>query len=147
MSKDDASAWKQKYFTSLEDLEAREKQLLETESLMRHSLTRLSLAAAGIDAALDEQLEKFRKRVRGGADNAQLQRLIDDISQTVKRIDQKQTFPPTPSRAVPPRGPPAPRLQNLIWRIQTSPRWKPGEPVVLRKKRGQRRRPAPRRDC
>jgi diguanylate cyclase len=90
MSKDDASAWKQKYFTSLEDLEAREKQLLETESLMRHSLTRLSLAAAGIDAALDEQLEKFRKRVRGGADNAQLQRLIDDISQTEKLIHHKQ---------------------------------------------------------
>ena len=51
MSKDDVSAWKQKYLTSLDDLEAREKQLAETESLMRHSLTRLSLAAAGIDPA------------------------------------------------------------------------------------------------
>ena len=91
MSKDDASAWKQKYLTSLDDLEAREKQLAETESLMRHSLTRLSLAAAGIDPALDEQLEKFRKVVRSGADKARLQHLIDDISQTVKRIDQKQT--------------------------------------------------------
>jgi diguanylate cyclase len=90
MSKDAASAWKQKYFASLEDLEVREKQLAETETVMRHSLTRLSLAAAGIDPVLDEQLEKFRKVVRGGADTAQLQRLIDDISQTVKRIDQKQ---------------------------------------------------------
>jgi diguanylate cyclase len=89
MSKD--SAWKQKYFASLEDLEVREKQLAETESVMRHSLTRLSLAAAGIDPVLDEQLEKFRKVVRGGADTAQLQRLIEDISHTVKRIDQKQT--------------------------------------------------------
>jgi diguanylate cyclase len=88
MSKD--SAWKQKYFASLEDLEVREKQLAETESVMRHSLTRLSLAAAGIDPGLDEQLEKFRKVVRGGADTAQLQRLIEDISHTVKRIDQKQ---------------------------------------------------------
>lgn len=91
MSKDDVSAWKQKYLTSLDDLEAREKQLAETESLMRHSLTRLSLAAAGIDPALDEQLEKFRKLVRAGTDKARLQHLIDDISQTVKRIDQKQT--------------------------------------------------------
>jgi diguanylate cyclase len=89
MSKD--SAWKQKYFASLEDLEVREKQLAETESVMRHSLTRLSLAAAGIDPVLDEQLEKFRKVVRGGADTIQLQRLIEDISHTVKHIDQKQT--------------------------------------------------------
>jgi diguanylate cyclase len=89
MSKDSASAWKQKYFASLDDLEVREKQLAETESVMRHSLTRLSLAAAGIDPVLDEQLEKFRKVVRGGADTAQLQRLIEDISHTVKRIDQK----------------------------------------------------------
>ncbi len=90
MSKNDAGAWKQKYLTSLDHLEAREKQLTETENLMRHSLTRLSLAAAGIDPALDEKLEKFRKVVRSGADNANVQRLIDDISQTVKRLDQKQ---------------------------------------------------------
>lgn len=91
MSKDDVKAWKQKYLASLDDLEAREKQMAETENLMRHSLTRLSLAAAGINPALDEQLENFRKVVRGGTDKARLQRLIDDISQTVKRIDQKQT--------------------------------------------------------
>ncbi len=90
MSKDDVSAWKKKYLASLDHLDAREKQLAETENLMRHSLTRLSLAAAGIDPALDEQLENFRKVVRGGADKARLQHLIDDISQTVKRIDQKQ---------------------------------------------------------
>ena len=96
MSNDAASAWKQKYFASLEDLEAREKQLAETETVMRHSLTRLSLAAAGIDPVLDEQLEKFRKVLRSGADNAQLQRLIDDISQAVKRLDQKQARAATP---------------------------------------------------
>lgn len=90
MSKDEVKAWKQKYLASLDQLEAQEKQLAETEALMRHSLTRLSLAAAGIDQALDEQLEKFRKVVRSGADKGNLQRLIDDISQTVKRIDQKQ---------------------------------------------------------
>ena len=110
MSKDDVSAWKQKYLTSLDHIEAREKQLAETENLMRHSLTRLSLAAAGIDPVLDEQLEKFRKVVRSGADKASLQRLIDDISQTVKQIDQKQA---RVSRAATPRaeasesGPPA----------------------------------------
>jgi len=91
MSKEDASGWKKKYFTSLEDLELREKQLAETESVMRHSLTRLSLAAAGIDASLDEQLEKFRKQLRSGADKVQLQRLIEGISETVKHIDRKQT--------------------------------------------------------
>jgi diguanylate cyclase len=90
MSKEDAKAWKQKYLTSLDDLEAREKQLAETETLMRHSLTRLSLAAAGINPALDEQLESFRKALRKGTDKTRVQHLIDDISQTVKRIDQKQ---------------------------------------------------------
>jgi len=91
MSKDDVSAWKKKYLTSLDNLEARDKQLAETENLMRHSLTRLSLAAAGISPALDDQLEEFRKVVRSGTDKARLQQLIDDISKTVKRIDQKQT--------------------------------------------------------
>ncbi|MDH3672101.1 MAG: diguanylate cyclase [Gammaproteobacteria bacterium] len=82
--------WKQKYLASLEQLESRGKQWSELESLLRLAVRRLSVAAEGIDPILDDQLVKIREVVGNHKQSSELASLIDDISRSVKRLDQQQ---------------------------------------------------------
>ncbi len=83
--------WKQKYLTSLEQLESQEREWSELESLLRLAIRRLSLAAEGIDPILDDQLVKIREVVGNQTQGSTLANLIDDISRSVKRLDQQQS--------------------------------------------------------
>ncbi len=57
---DDTRRWKQKYYDNLGQLESKEKQWRDIESLLRRGITRLSLAAGGADPTLDRELETLR---------------------------------------------------------------------------------------
>ena len=83
--------WKQKYLASLEQLESQEREWSELESLLRLAVRRLSLAAEGIDPILDDQLVKIREVVGNQTQGSTLANLIDDISRSVKRLDQQQS--------------------------------------------------------
>ncbi len=89
MPTDNADSWKKKYFTSLEGLESKERVLSEIEGVLRLALNRLTLAAEGVDKGLDRQLAELRKSARGTFDKQRLERLIEAISETVKRLDAK----------------------------------------------------------
>lgn len=91
MSTDSADSWKKKYFTSLEGIESKERALNEIEGVLRLALSRLTLAAEGVDKGLDQQLSELRKTARGSFDKQRLERLIEAISDTVKRLDKNRS--------------------------------------------------------
>ena len=93
MSTDSADSWKQKYFTSLEGIESKERALSEVEGV-HLALNRLTLAAEGVDKGLDRQLEELRESARATFDKQRLERLIEAISETVKHLDRKNTRGP-----------------------------------------------------
>lgn len=89
-SADGAARWKQKYYAGLEQLEAKEKQWGDVESLLRRCISRLSLVADGADATLDGQIESLRNALRDGRDSLGLRGIIDTIGDTVVRLDRRK---------------------------------------------------------
>ena len=83
----EALQWKQKYFAQLEESERREKQWQDAEELLRKTISRLTLAADGLDAALDRQLRDLRNAIRDRASTAQLDVLLEDMSRTLVKLD------------------------------------------------------------
>jgi diguanylate cyclase len=79
--------WKQKYFAQLEESEARHKQWQDAEDLLRKTISRLTLAADGLDPDLDGQLRDLRNAIRDRASTAQLQMLLEDMSRTLVKLD------------------------------------------------------------
>jgi diguanylate cyclase len=80
--------WKQKYLDALDQLESREKAWQQTESLLHQGLSRVALAAQGLDGQLDRDLSQLRNVIRGQTDPAQLAEVIDDLSRSVTRLDE-----------------------------------------------------------
>ena len=60
--------WKQKYLESLDKLEQKEKAWEATEGLLKQGLSRVALAAQGLDSKLDDDLALLRKTLRGNID-------------------------------------------------------------------------------
>ncbi|OOZ40016.1 hypothetical protein BOW53_09265 [Solemya pervernicosa gill symbiont] len=93
---EDASGgnWQYKYYALLEQLEQNDKQAVHVENLLRRSLSRISLAADGLDESLDEslddQLKALRKSIRDGVDHDTLTTIIDAISATLTRLDTQR---------------------------------------------------------
>jgi len=85
----DADKWKQKYFRALEDQEHKETEWHEVEANMRRGLSRLALAATGVDENLDRHLIKLRRAIQDGANSGQLDLAIEKISSRLKRLDEK----------------------------------------------------------
>ncbi|MCO6412789.1 MAG: diguanylate cyclase [Thiogranum sp.] len=79
--------WKKKYFDHLEESEYREKQWAEADDLLRKTISRLTLAADGVDKTLDRQLRDLRNAIRDRVTAAQLRRCIDDMSGTLVKLD------------------------------------------------------------
>ncbi|NOZ55088.1 MAG: diguanylate cyclase [Gammaproteobacteria bacterium] len=82
--------WKTKYLSSLDKLENMEKHWNEVEELLRLGITRVALAAQGVDSKLDKQLNSLRKAIRSGKNYEALSTIVDDISNSVKRIDEQR---------------------------------------------------------
>ncbi len=87
----DEENWKQKYLASLDNLEIQENKWQATESLLKQGLTRVALAAQGLDAALDDDLVLLRKILRKDVDLQQLENVIGELTQSVKRLDEHRS--------------------------------------------------------
>lgn len=120
-----SETWKQKYLASLERLECQEKRWAEIESMLRLAVRRLSLAADGVDPVLDRQLAEVRQVVRCADDGARLSRLVDEISQTIKRLEEERS---AGEHAVPPP-------QEALIKLFDSIAWPRGMSKTARKLR------------
>jgi len=83
----EAGQWKAKYFAQLEESERKEKQWHDADELLRKTISRLTLAADGLDSTLDQQLRNLRNVIRDRSSTMQLDVLVDDISRTLARLD------------------------------------------------------------
>ncbi|MBL4867378.1 MAG: diguanylate cyclase [Pseudomonadales bacterium] len=82
--------WKDKYFSSVEDLENREQDFESQLDIFRRGLVRVSLAADGVDQSLDEHLSELRNCLRGNAAPGQLEELLQDIEESVRNLDEQK---------------------------------------------------------
>jgi diguanylate cyclase len=89
MSTPDSNPWKEKYLASLDDIEAREKAWVQIETILRQSLSRLTLASETSDKRLNDQLETLRHAIRKNASATQISKLMEDISSSIVRLDQR----------------------------------------------------------
>lgn len=104
MAEDDplqAAQWKRRYYDSLEQLEKKEKLWLRSEDLLRRAISRLTLAAEGLDNTLDGQLESLRNAFRDKADGSVLYQRVEAMSDTLLRLDQKKKAGRTEKTATP----------------------------------------------
>lgn len=83
--------WKQKYLDCLDRLETHEKQWRSTETLLKQGLTRVALAAQGLAPDLDDNLTRLRKTIRGDIDQDHLEAVIEDLSGSVKHLDEQRS--------------------------------------------------------
>ncbi len=83
----ESEQWKRKYFDQLEESESKEKQWRQADDLLRKTISRLALAADGQDEKLDRQLQELRNAIRDRASTAQLQNVIDAMSNTLRKLD------------------------------------------------------------
>lgn len=123
---DQAEVWKRKYYDALEQSESKEKQWAQAEDLLRHTLSRLTLAADGQDSTLDQQLKGLRDAIRDRADSRILRQRIDVMSESLVRLDAKRTKKPVV------RLPAAP-LQDLLDKLEL-PRGQARRIKALRKR-------------
>lgn len=79
--------WKRKYYDSVEQAEAKERQWAGMEDLLRKTISRLTLAAEGVDEALDKQLRALRDAIRDRVDNKTLQSRIEAMSRILVKLD------------------------------------------------------------
>jgi len=87
----EAGQWKTKYFEQLKESEHKEKQWHDADELLRKTISRLTLAADGLDSTLDQQLRDLRNAIRDRASTLQLGTLVDDMSRTLARLDKERT--------------------------------------------------------
>lgn len=83
--------WKRKYFDTLREYDREEKRWKESDQLLRKAVSRLALAAGGIDEELDRYLLDLRNAVRGHSDNRQLREQVDAISRSLARLDTERS--------------------------------------------------------
>lgn len=84
---DPQSRWKHRYYEALDELEQKEKGWREAERLLRHLISRLTLAADTRHKALNKQLNELRNAVRDGRDFLKLREHVDTISEQVAELD------------------------------------------------------------
>ncbi len=83
----DQSAWKLKYYRSLDELDEKQRAWSETEALLKKALSRVSLAAAERDPDLDPVLDQFRRSIKTSSDRAELARQVGAVSKAVVALD------------------------------------------------------------
>ena len=79
--------WRQKYLSAIEDHDKSSKQLNTVIKSLRLGLSRISVAADGIDPNFDRQLAVLRRDIRSGANNEAVNNHIKGISKTLLRLD------------------------------------------------------------
>ena len=82
--------WKQKYLDHLDKLEKAEATWHTLENQLRQGISRVALAAQGVDSELDQYLALLRKSIRAGDDYVGLDQIVENISITVKKLDEQR---------------------------------------------------------
>ncbi len=77
--------WRQKYYDSLNELEEREREWAEWESLLRRSISHLTLLGDGQDPQLDEKLEYLRNIIREEKDKGRIKRLVEGVARSAEQ--------------------------------------------------------------
>jgi diguanylate cyclase len=85
-----AEHWKQKYFDSLEELEAKERSWNDLEALLRQMVSRLTLAADPAETRLVKLLDQLRQDIRHEAVLSRLQKQFSVINQAILELDEKR---------------------------------------------------------
>jgi len=85
-----AGHWKQKYFDSLEELEAKERDWNQLETLLRQMVSRLTLAADPAEKQLVKLLDQLRQDIRRDAPLPRLQSRFEEINQAILALDNKR---------------------------------------------------------
>ncbi len=86
-----ADHWQRKYYDALAELEEKEKAWGETEALLRRLATRLTLAADHRDPVLDRLLDDLRRALRNERNPHRLQKLVEEVSNVIARLDDDGT--------------------------------------------------------
>lgn len=107
-------AWKRKYYDALGEQEAQERQWRQAEELLRKTISRLTLAADGLDSTLDGHLKALRDAIRDRADARVLRQRIEAMSASLVRLDSKRS-PKTVAAS------PLQPLQSLLDSLQLPP--------------------------
>ena len=97
--------WKQKYRTSLLEMEVEEKRWREVEQVLRRLVGRLCAAGMGVDPQLDDELKVLAAANRRNADAQELERLAESLTSAVVAVDATspvlQLLVPLPPRPAP----------------------------------------------
>ncbi|OEC33339.1 diguanylate cyclase [Pseudomonas cuatrocienegasensis] len=87
---DDASRWKDKYLSSLEQQEKLERRWDARLDLLRRGLVRSSLAAEGVDRGVDQCMHELREILRRDDIDAGLSALIPRLEKAVLDSEQRR---------------------------------------------------------
>ena len=82
-----ADLWQRKYYESLDELEQKEKQWEELESLLRLLASRLTLLSDASDEQLEKKLDKLRSNLRYEDNALKFRPLINDVSAAIAKAD------------------------------------------------------------
>lgn len=85
--------WRRKYFESLKQLDADERNWKLVEDLLRRMVGRLCLAARGQDSELDAQLDVLAEAMRNEAGVEVLQPLLAPLAKSIARLDRREAPP------------------------------------------------------
>ena len=83
-------AWKAKYFSSLEELEKKEKEWNAFDNIMRTAMSRLSIMLVGVDRELDKELDYLRRALRRGADVVKIRQLLNSTLETLEKVEKRK---------------------------------------------------------
>ncbi len=81
--------WKEKYLDTLDALEQQQQQSGEQQALLQRALAKVSVAAQGQDATLDEHLEQLRSLLRDSkpSNATRMSALINQLEQRTMKLD------------------------------------------------------------
>ena len=89
-SDQEVKRWKQQYYDHLDLLERKEKDWQQTESILKKTVLRLSIAAEGQHASVDRHLQDIRSVVKKQVNAVRLETILEDISALMLKIGDKQ---------------------------------------------------------
>ncbi len=82
-----ADLWQRKYYESLDELDQKEKQWAELESLLRLLASRLTLLSDASDEQFEKKLDSLRSQLRYEDNALKFRPLINDISSAIASSD------------------------------------------------------------
>lgn len=89
----DTEHWKQKYYDQLDQLDKKEKDWAGLESILKKTVSRLSLAAEGSHDEVDRHLHDIRAAVKDRINIHRLELVLEDLSKLLAHLEEKKVAP------------------------------------------------------